>query len=347
MSIKLTQYSKAAGCGCKLAPSVLEEILSGCKQDVIFQNLLVGNETKDDAAVYDLGDGNCIISTTDFFTPIVDDPFDFGRIAACNAISDIYAMGGKPLMAIAILVWPIDKIPPHVAQEVIKGALEICTKAGIPLAGGHSIDNQEPIFGLAVTGTVRKENIKANHTIQENDLLYFTKPLGIGVLSTALKRGLLDESHYGDIVKSTTTLNAIGEKLGTLPFVHAMTDVTGFGFAGHLLEMLSGNGLSNNAFSAIIQKDALPIIEIAKDLAKQSCFPGGTTRNHQAQAPYIEGMEGLDYIIYCDPQTSGGLLFSVNPKHEAEMDAFLEAENQFVAKVGKIVPKRAKAIVFE
>ena len=342
MSIKLTQYSKAAGCGCKLAPSVLEEILSGCKQDVTFKNLLVGNETKDDAAVYELNDGNCIISTTDFFTPIVDDPYDFGRIAACNAISDIYAMGGKPLMAIAILVWPIDKIPPHVAQEVIKGALEICTKAGIPLAGGHSIDNQEPIFGLAVTGMVKKENIKTNNAIQENDLLYFTKPLGIGVLSTALKRGLLDESHYEDIIKSTTALNSIGEKLGTLPFVHAMTDVTGFGFAGHLLEMLDGNDLS-----AIIQKDALPIIEIAKDLAKQSCFPGGTTRNHQAQAPHIAGMEGSDYIIYCDPQTSGGLLFSVNPANEAEMDAFLQAENQFFAKVGKIEAKREKAIVFE
>ena len=342
MSVKLTQYSKAAGCGCKLAPSVLEEILSGCKQDLIFKNLLVGNETKDDAAVYEMNDGNCIISTTDFFTPIVDDPFDFGRIAACNAISDIYAMGGKPLMAIAILVWPIDKIPPHVAQEVIKGALEVCNRAGIPLAGGHSIDNQEPIFGLAVTGTVKKENIKTNNAIQENDLLYFTKPLGIGVLSTALKRGLLDESHYEDLIKSTTQLNSIGEKLGTLPFVHAMTDVTGFGFAGHLLEMLSGNDLS-----AIIQKDALPILEIAKDLAKQSCFPGGTTRNHQAQAPHIEGMEGTDYIIYCDPQTSGGLLFSVNPKHEAEMDTFLRMENQFFAKVGKIEAKRGKTIVFE
>ena len=196
MSVKLTQYSKASGCGCKIAPAILEEILSGCKQVITFKNLLVGNETKDDAAVYELEDGNCIISTTDFFTPIVDDAFDFGKISACNAISDIYAMGGKPLMAVAILGWPVDKIPTAIAQQVIKGAQEICTKAGIPLAGGHSVDTQEPLFGLAVTGIIKKEHIKKNNNVKENDILYITKPLGIGILSTALKRGLLKSPTF-------------------------------------------------------------------------------------------------------------------------------------------------------
>ena len=267
MSVKLTQYSKASGCGCKIAPAVLEEILNGCKQDVYFKNLLVGNDSKDDAAVYETENDNCIISTTDFFTPIVDDAFDFGKIAACNAISDVYAMGGKPLMAIAILGWPVDKIPASVAQQVIKGAQEICAKAGIPLAGGHSVDTQEPLFGLAVTGMVKKENLKKNNTIKQNDLLYITKPLGIGVLSTALKRGLLKENEYALLLEQTASLNSIGEKLGTCGYVNAMTDVTGFGFAGHLLEMLSGSGLS-----ALITKETLPIIPEAKTYAQQFVF---------------------------------------------------------------------------
>ena len=209
MSVKLTQYSKASGCGCKIAPATLKEILNGCTQDVIFKNLLVGNETKDDAAVYELEEENCIISTTDFFTPIVDDAFDFGKISACNAISDIYAMGGKPLMAIAILGWPVDKIPANIAQLVLKGAQEICTKAGIPLAGGHSVDTQEPLFGLAVTGLAKKNHIKKNNSIKENDILYMTKPLGIGILSTALKRGLLKEFDYKLLLEQMTCLNSI------------------------------------------------------------------------------------------------------------------------------------------
>ena len=253
MEIKLTQFSKASGCGCKIAPTVLEEILSGCKQDITFANLLVGNETKDDAAVYELEDGNCIVSTTDFFTPIVDDAFDFGKISATNAISDVYAMGGKPLMAVAILGWPIDKIPTALAQQVIKGAQAICSQAGIPLAGGHSVDTQEPLFGLAVTGIVKKENLKRNNTVKENDVLYLTKPLGIGVLSTALKRGLLHEDDYKTLLKHTTALNTIGEKLGGLTFVNAMTDVTGFGFAGHLPESISSKCPANpNPVTSVI-----------------------------------------------------------------------------------------------
>ena len=341
MSIKLTQYSKASGCGCKIAPAVLEEILSGCKQDVVFKNLLVGNETKDDAAVYELEDGNCIISTTDFFTPIVDDAFDFGKISACNAISDIYAMGGKPLMAVAILGWPVDKIPAAVAQQVIKGAQEICNKAGIPLAGGHSVDTQEPLFGLAVTGIVKKEHIKKNNGVKQNDILYITKPLGIGILSTALKRGLLDDETYKLLLEQTTTLNSIGEKLGTFSHVNSITDITGFGFAGHLLEMLAGTNLS-----AIIKKESLPVMEAAKDFSKQFVFPDNTTRNYNDQAKQISGMTDLDFILYCDPQTSGGLLFSVDSLNEKDMDEFLISQNQYFAKVGRITSKQEKDIMF-
>lgn len=341
MSVKLTQFSKASGCGCKIAPAILEEILNGCKQETIFQNLLVGNETKDDAAVYELEDGNCIISTTDFFTPIVDNAFDFGKISASNAISDVYAMGGKPLMAVAILGWPVDKIPADVAQQVIKGAQEICTKAGIPLAGGHSVDTQEPLFGLAVTGIAKKEHIKKNNTVKENDILYITKPLGIGVLSTALKRGLLHEEHYKLLLEQTTALNSIGEKLGALIYVNAITDITGFGFAGHLLEMLADTNLSAN-----IKKESLPIMEAAKEYAKQFVFPDNTTRNYNAQSKYIAGMTDLDFIFYCDPQTSGGLLFSVEPFHEKEMEELLNSHNQYFAKIGTITAKQEKEIHF-
>lgn len=341
MSVKLTQYSKASGCGCKIAPAVLEEILKGCRQNMVFPNLLVGNDTKDDAAVYELQDGTCIISTTDFFTPIVDEAFDFGKISACNAISDIYAMGGKPLMAVAILGWPVDKIPVDIAQQVIKGAQEICSLAGIPLAGGHSVDTQEPLFGLAVTGLVKKECLKKNNTAKDNDILYLTKPLGIGVLSTALKRGLLNKEDYNSLLNQTTSLNNIGEKLGELHYVNALTDVTGFGLAGHLLEMMQGSQLS-----AEIKKETIPVIESAKNYIQQFVFPDNTTRNYNAQAAHIDGMTDLDFILYCDPQTSGGLLISVDAGHENEMDTFLNSLNQFFAKVGTVTPKKEKEIVF-
>jgi selenide,water dikinase len=338
---KLTQYSKASGCGCKIAPAVLEEILKGCRQEELFSNLLVGNETKDDAAVFEMEDGTCIISTTDFFTPIVDDAFDFGKISACNAISDVYAMGGKPLMAVAILGWPVDKIPVEEAQKLIKGAQEICSKAGIPLAGGHSVDTQEPLFGLAVTGTIKKEFLKRNNTVKENDVLYLTKPLGIGVFSTALKRGLLSDDHYQTLLSHTTSLNVIGGKAGELSYVHAMTDVTGFGFAGHLLEMVEGTD-----FSATITKEKIPVMDGVKEYISQFVFPDNTTRNYNAQEKHTEGMTDLDFILYCDPQTSGGLLISVDANHEADMDEFLKANKQFYAKVGSIGIKKGKEILF-
>lgn len=342
MEIKLTQYSKASGCGCKIAPAVLENILKGTKSSEIFSQLLVGNESKDDAAVYELDNGNCIISTTDFFTPIVDDPFDFGQIAATNAISDVYAMGGKPIMAIAILGWPVDKISPEHAAEVIKGAQKICSAAGIPLAGGHSVDTQEPIFGLAVTGTVLKENLKRNNSIRENDVLYITKPLGIGIMSTALKRGLLKQDEYEILLKETTTLNGIGEKLGGLTFVHAITDVTGFGLAGHLLEMIG-----ENSFTARIKRLEVPVAEPAKIYAKQFVFPDNTTRNYSAQSVFMEGLEDLDMLYFCDPQTSGGLLIAIDPMHENEIEQLFHSTKQFYKKIGFIGSGKEKKIIFE
>lgn len=341
--IQLTQYSKASGCGCKIAPAQLEEILSGCAVGPQFARLLVGNDTKDDAAVMELADGTCIVSTTDFFMPIVDDAFDFGSIAATNAISDIYAMGAKPLMAIAILGWPVETLSTELAQAVINGAQAICTEAGMPLAGGHSVDAQEPFFGLAVTGVLpNAAMLKRNNTVQEGDVLYLTKPLGIGMYSAAHKRGVLSESDYNLLRTHCTTLNAIGQDLGALPYVHAMTDVTGFGLSGHLLEMIA-----DKALSALIDKAAIPLLPAAHQLAQQFVFPNNTTRNYNAHLPFIEGMSGLDFLIYCDPQTSGGLLFSVASEYAPTLEAFLHSKQQFFAPIGTIVAAREKKIIFQ
>src|SRR6186713_3162615 len=243
-AIRLTQYSHGAGCGCKIAPKVLDEILKTNISTPDNKNLLVGNSSKDDAAVYDLENGMALISTTDFFMPIVDDAFDFGRIAAANSISDVYAMGGKPLLAIAVLGWPVEKLPVELAQRIIEGGRSVCAEAGIPLAGGHSIDSPEPIFGLAVTGIVNKEDLKKNNTAEEGDLIFLTKPLGVGILSTAQKRGLLKEEHLQMMIEQMTTINKIGEALGKLKSVKALTDVTGFGLLGHLTEMCEGSNLN-------------------------------------------------------------------------------------------------------
>src|SRR6195952_1437356 len=243
-SIKLTQYSHGAGCGCKISPLVLDKILSGNLAVPNDGKLIVGNHSKDDAAVYDLGNGTALIATTDFFMPIVDDPFEFGRIAAANAISDVYAMGGKPILAIAILGWPVNGIPAEVAQKVIEGGRSICMEAGIPLAGGHSIDSPEPIFGLAVNGLAEVKNIKQNNTAKEGDILFMTKPLGVGILTTAEKKGLLQGEHKGGAARQMMELNKVGALLGEKTGVHAMTDVTGFGLLGHLVEMAEGSGLS-------------------------------------------------------------------------------------------------------
>ncbi|MGH2563870.1 MAG: selenide, water dikinase SelD, partial [Ginsengibacter sp.] len=247
-SIRLTQYSHGAGCGCKISPWVLDKILQSNLALPDNKNLIVGNHTKDDAAVYDLGNGTALIATTDFFMPIVDDPFNFGRIASANAISDVYAMGGKPVLSIAILGWPINKLSPEIAQNVIEGARSICLEAEISLAGGHSIDSPEPIFGLAVNGLISIENIKQNNKAKEGDLLFLTKPLGIGILTTAEKKGLLLPDHNNIAAKQMMQLNKIGELLGKIEGVHAMTDVTGFGLLGHLVEMSEGSNLSAEIF---------------------------------------------------------------------------------------------------
>ena len=253
MNIKLTSFSHGAGCGCKISPAILDTIL---KRNITFPNqkeLLVGNDSKDDAAAYDLGDGRALISTTDFFMPIVDDAFDFGRIASANAISDVYAMGGTPILAIAILGWPINKIGPDVANEVIRGAREICNAAGITLAGGHSIDSPEPIFGLAVSGIVAIEQLKRNSTAQSGDHLFLTKKLGIGVISTAQKKGLVKLEDTILASESMVHLNSVGIKLGGCRGVNSMTDVTGFGLLGHLTEMCEGSRLSAVVYKENIQ----------------------------------------------------------------------------------------------
>ena len=283
-SIRLTQYSHGAGCGCKIAPGVLNTMLSCMNRDTKYPDLVVGNDTKDDAAVVDLGDGTGIVSTTDFFMPIVDDPHTFGSIAAANAISDIYAMGGTPLMAIAILGWPIDKLAPEVAGDVLEGGRSICAEAGIPLAGGHSIDSPEPIFGLAVTGRVPLSNLKANASAHVGDVLFLTKPIGVGIITTAEKKGLVSHEHIQAAIASMTALNKVGEKLSELPGVNAMTDVTGFGLMGHLLEMCQGSGTA-----AQIDFEEVPTLDRAAlmDYHKQGCVPGGASRNFNSYGKYL------------------------------------------------------------
>jgi selenide,water dikinase len=339
--IRLTQFSKGAGCGCKIAPAVLEKILQVTEQ---FRdpNLLVGYSGRDDAAVYDLGREEAIISTTDFFMPIVDDAFDFGRIAAANAISDVYAMGGRPITAIAILGWPVEKIDPALATEVLNGARSICKEAHIQLAGGHSINSAEPIFGLAVTGFIRKEHIKQNSTIQKGDILFLTKPLGSGMISTALKRGLLPEAEYVKLVGVMSRLNSIGEEFGKMPGVHAMTDVTGFGLAGHLLEMLG-----KNECSAIVNYKAIPKMDGVEAFMEQMVYPDGTTRNYAACSSRVKGMEGTQFILLCDPQTSGGLLVAVDPASVPEFVDLLKKNGIPSEPIGEIVEKREVPLYFQ
>ncbi len=345
-SIKLTQYSHGAGCGCKIAPKVLNEILKSSLTLPDNKNLLVGNSSKDDAAVYDLGNGMALISTTDFFMPIVDEAFDFGRIAAANSISDVYAMGGKPLMAIAILGWPVEKLPVELAQKVIEGGRTICAEAGIPLAGGHSIDSQEPIFGLAVTGIVPIENLKKNNTAQEGDLLFLTKPLGVGVLSTAQKRGLLKEEHLPVMIKQMATLNKIGEELGKIKGVTAMTDITGFGLLGHLVEMTEGAGLS-----AEIYYNKLPVATGVKEYITQRIFPDATTRNWNAYSDKVKFEKGVNvmeaFTLLPDPQTNGGLLFSVKKNDANSIIEFLNERgfDGFLEPVGEMITEGEKRVL--
>jgi selenide,water dikinase len=310
--IKLTQYSHGAGCGCKISPKILDEILESSFSMPDNNKLLVGNHSKDDAAVYDIGNGKALISTTDFFMPIVDDPYNFGRIASANAISDVYAMGGDPILAIAILGWPINTIPPAVAKRVIEGSRSICLEAGIPLAGGHSIDSPEPIFGLAVNGLVDIKNLKQNNTAREGDLLFLTKKIGVGILTTAEKKNLLKEEHATLAANQMMVLNKAGAVFSKMDSVHSMTDVTGFGLLGHLIEMVEGSN-----FSAEIDFKAVPLVtDMLIDYVVNGCVPGGTNRNWDSygQKVNIKNAETFELKknILSDPQTSGGLLVAVD-----------------------------------
>jgi selenide,water dikinase len=342
--IRLTQYSRGAGCGCKIAPQVLEEILHS---QFAFpdKNLLVGNSSKDDAAVYDLGNGSVLISTTDFFMPIVDDAFQFGKIAAANAISDVYAMGGKPMLAIALLGWPVDKLPASLAKEVLEGARTICAEAGIAIAGGHSIDSAEPFFGLSVNGTVSLTDLKKNDTANENDLLYLTKPLGVGILSTAQKRSVLKEEDRRMLIEQLSKLNSVGEILGKINGISAMTDVTGFGLAGHLIEMAEGSGLS-----AQINYSQLPILENSRQYLSQRIVPDATYRNWNSVSQKISFEKNVNvmeaFSILPDPQTNGGLLVAVNPSAQIEAEQVLQVYglSDFASPIGKFVAKDEKVI---
>ena len=338
--IKLTEYSHGAGCGCKISPAVLDEILSGNIIDEYSEKLLVGNHSRDDAAVYDMGNGEAVISTTDFFMPIVDDAFDFGRIAATNAISDIYAMGGEPIMAIAILGWPITKLDTSVARDVINGGRQACHEAGIILAGGHSIDAPEPIFGLAVTGRVPISQLKCNNTAEVGDQLYLTKPLGIGILTTAEKKKILKNEHKNIARDIMCQLNSIGTLLSKEVGVSAMTDITGFGLLGHLSEMCEGSALM-----AKIKASAVPRLEAVEYYLQQGAVPGGTDRNFASYGHKIGALDTLNQQLFCDPQTSGGLLVAVNPNHCAAVEALLLAENIPVHCIGELMEKTEQYFV--
>ena len=304
--IKLTEFSHGAGCGCKISPKVLKEIL-GNSYESLDSKLLVGHESSDDAAVYDLGDGRALISTTDFFMPIVDDPFHFGMIAGSNALSDVYAMGGKPLMAISIFGWPINLLSSEIGAKVINGGREICNRAGITLAGGHSIDSPEPIFGLSVSGIVEIKNLKKNIGSRPGDTLFLTKPLGIGVLSTAQKKKVVTQSDHQLAVNQMCALNDIGAKLSDIDGINAVTDVTGFGLAGHLLEVCKGSKVS-----AEIYFDKLPLLPNILKYIENDCVPGGSIRNFESYGEHLGDLSEIEKSIICDPQTSGGLLISVS-----------------------------------
>lgn len=334
-AIKLTEYSHGAGCGCKIAPKILDRILASPLHFPADPNLLVGNSTKDDAAAYDLGNGQVLLSTTDFFMPIADDPFDFGRIAATNAISDIYAMGGKPLMAIAILGWPVNVLAPEIAQRVVDGGRQACADAGIPLAGGHSIDSPEPIFGLAVSGMVSKSLLKQNNTASAGCKLYLTKPLGVGILTTAQKQKKLQPQHEFLARDVMCQMNRVGAEVAALAGVEAMTDVTGFGLLGHLLEMCEGSHVN-----AVLQDAAVPVLEPVRGYIEMGCLPGGTTRNFDSYGHKIGPLTEVQKALFCDPQTSGGLLIAVRPEQAPELEALLKSNGVYPGCIGELVAAR-------
>lgn len=347
-TIALTEFSHSAGCGCKIEPKILKEILL---TDTVFdedKNLLVGNVSNDDAAVYDLGNGTALISTTDFFMPIVDDAYDFGRIAAANAISDVYAMGGTPTMALAILGWPVNKLPKELAKLVIEGARSICKEAKIVLAGGHSIDTLEPMFGLSVNGLVDIKNLKKNNTALEGDLIFLTKPIGVGILATAQKRKVITPEDNILLLKQLSQLNSIGEFLGKLKSVTAMTDVTGFGLLGHLIEMAEGSELT-----AVLNYDRIPKIKSLPVYMAQTIVPDATYRNWNAYSNQVSFASEVNvmeaFTLLPDPQTNGGILFSANQNDLGLIEELLakHALHEFIKPIGRFVKKEEKTIRVE
>jgi len=337
--VRLTQYSHGAGCGCKISPKQLDSILQSARETIAYPQLLVGNASNDDAAAFDLGNGTSVLSTTDFFMPIVDDPFTFGRIAATNAISDIYAMGGRPLMAISIFGWPISKLGDDVAREVIEGGRAVCEAAGIPLAGGHSIDSPEPIFGLAVTGIVDNVHLKRNNSAEAGCELFLTKPIGIGILTTAQKNGKIAPGDIDPAVEAMTTLNAIGAAIAHMEGVTAVTDVTGFGLLGHLAEMCEGSGIG-----AVVRFADVPLLPKVKEYLAMECVPGGTRRNFASYGHKIGPMTPEQQDILCDAQTSGGLLCAVRREAVDSFLALAEAEGLLLKSIGETVERGTNVI---
>lgn len=329
-AIKLTQYSHGAGCGCKISPALLERMLQSQFNPFPDQRLVVGNNSRDDAAVVDLGDGTGIISTTDFFMPIVDDPFNFGRVSATNAISDIYAMGGEPLVAIAILGWPVAKLGPDIVSQVMDGARTVCSSARISLAGGHSIETSEPIFGLAVTGRCRLNQLKRNDQAHGGDSLLLTKPLGVGILTTAEKQSKLRPEHATLALESMCQLNDLGAKLAGEAGVHAMTDVTGFGLLGHVLEMCQGSHLG-----AELWFEKIPLLTDLQPYLQQGCIPGGCQRNFASYGHRVAPISDDQRHILCDPQTSGGLLIAVVADRIAAVEALCAEHGQIGHRIGR------------
>lgn len=344
MEVRLTQFSHGGGCGCKISPAILSEILASMPVRANQPNLLVGTESSDDAAVYRLNDSQAIVATTDFFMPIVDDAFDFGRIAATNAISDIYAMGAQPIMALAIVGMPVGKLPVETIRDILRGGESVCAAAGIPVGGGHSIDSPEPIYGLVALGIVHPDRIKRNDQARAGDVLILGKGLGVGIMSAALKKGELSEEGYRQMVGSTTQLNTPGSVLAAMPGVHALTDVTGFGLLGHLLEICRGSNLG-----AQVDFDRLPILPVALELVRQGHAPGAVDRNWASYGYEVElpaDMPEWQRKLLCDPQTSGGLLVSCAAE---DADRVLEVFHQegfgYAAVIGSMTAGAAKVSV--
>jgi selenide,water dikinase len=336
MQVRLTQFSHGGGCGCKIAPGVLEQILSKSAPGILPRELLVGIETSDDAAVYRINDHQAIVATTDFFMPIVDDPFDFGAIAATNAISDVYAMGGRPLFALALVGMPVNQIPLDVIRRILEGGESVCTRAGIPVAGGHTIDSVEPIYGLVAIGLVDPKNVKRNAGAKAGDKLVLGKPIGVGIHSAALKKGRLDEAGYRAMIESTTKLNTPGTRLAELAEVHALTDVTGFGLLGHLLEIAKGSGLA-----ARLDWSAIPLLPGALELARDGILTGASARNwtgYGSRVTLAPSIGEAERALLTDPQTSGGLLVACEPSAcDRVVRIFRDEGFEHAAVVGDVV----------